>query len=138
MLSKEDRGHVTKLTAAIVTEFDTLDKAEPEQKSFQDSVESIGAALHELEILCGIQFFRGPAEIAVESAPEVATRAAAPSSAAQLGVEDFFKQVADGVVKAQQDLDIRSEEYLRNRSPISAPAVFRIPKVTAEFTLGAE
>lgn len=53
-------------------------------------------------------------------------------------IDKFFEEVTRGVVEAQRDLDAKSEEYLRKRSPISMPAVFRIPRVSAEFTLNAE
>ena len=53
-------------------------------------------------------------------------------------IQNFFQQVAQGVVRAQQSLDRESEKYLNGRPLISLPTVFRIPKVTAEFMLAAE
>ena len=51
-------------------------------------------------------------------------------------IQDFFQQVAAGVIKAQQDLDQKSQNYLDGKPVV--PTVFRIPKVTAEFMLAAE
>ena len=61
-------------------------------------------------------------------------------------IQVFFQQVADGVIAAQEHLDKESMAYLKGRAraqerngiAIAPPAAFRIPKVSAEFTLAAE
>ena len=58
----------------------------------------------------------------------------------------FFQQVADGVIEAQEHLDRESKRYLIDRAKaqqedgltVAPAAAFRIPKVSAEFTLAAE
>ena len=54
--------------------------------------------------------------------------------------QEFFQQVADGVVKAQRSLDTVSAGYLADarRQPHVLPSVFRIPKVSAEAKFALE
>jgi len=64
-------------------------------------------------------------------------KGAAPATAGEepedLDISDFFQSVGQGLVAAQEDLDDRTLKSLRKPRPHAAPAVYRIPKVTAEI-----
>lgn len=53
---------------------------------------------------------------------------------------DFFKKVADGFIKAQQNLDAASAQYLTavSNQPHALPSVFRIPRVSADVKFALE
>ena len=53
---------------------------------------------------------------------------------------EFFKKVADGFVRAQQDLDAASAQYLAavSKQPHALPSVFRIPRVAADVKFALE
>jgi len=55
------------------------------------------------------------------------------SSERRFDLERFFKEVGNGVVKAQRYLDIESRDYLQHREPHTPASTFRIPKASAEF-----
>ncbi len=48
-------------------------------------------------------------------------------------IEDFFTQVGDGMVAAQDELDRQSFAYNRDRPEGALPSAYRIPKVQAEI-----
>ncbi len=48
-------------------------------------------------------------------------------------IEEFFDQVGEGMIKAQQQLDRESATYNAARPRAVLPASFRIPKVSAEI-----
>jgi|SRR5947209_8992594 len=52
-----------------------------------------------------------------------------------LPIDEFFDQVGEGVVKAQQKMDLRSLDYVKGVAgqPNILPSLFRIPKVSADL-----
>ncbi len=48
-------------------------------------------------------------------------------------ISEFFEEVGQGIVSAQQQLDQQSVEYNNARSSVAPPTSFRIPKVDAEI-----
>lgn len=66
----------------------------------------------------------------LEKGAEPATPGEEPED---LDISDFFQSVGQGLVAAQEDLDDRTLNSLRKPRPHAAPAVYRIPKVTAEI-----
>jgi len=81
-----------------------------------------------------------PAEAAAGERGEPSARATTDASARETTLKDFFSQVAGGMVEAQKSLDAQSLEYIRAAGNGSAgaplPALFRIPKVSAEISFG--
>lgn len=53
---------------------------------------------------------------------------------------DFFMKVSDGFIRAQQNLDAASAQYLAavSKQPHALPSVFRIPRVTADVKFALE
>lgn len=53
---------------------------------------------------------------------------------------EFFKKVSEGFIKAQQNLDAASAQYLAavSEQPHALPSVFRIPRVTADVKFALE
>ena len=53
-------------------------------------------------------------------------------------ISDFFEDIGAGVVAAQEHLDNQTRAYLENRSDLSVPSLFRIPKASAEIHFSIE
>src|SRR5215213_1624144 len=53
---------------------------------------------------------------------------------------EFFKKVADGFIRAQENLDAASARYLTavSKQPHALPSVFRIPRVAADVKFALE
>lgn len=63
-----------------------------------------------------------------------------PTEAQQASLENFFDDVSESLVSAQQTLDEKSRLYIReaeNNSHVQ-PSVFRIPKASAKFQFAME
>lgn len=78
----------------------------------------------------------------VRSAIREASRAVAELErrvpGAEMSIDDFFREIGDGMVAAQQSLDRRSREYLEAGPEHAIPSVYRIPKVQAELSFALE
>lgn len=59
---------------------------------------------------------------------------------AKSNLDEFFVSVANGYIRAQQNLDTASAEYLRMSlgQPHVLPSIFKIPKLTAEVKFALE
>jgi len=57
---------------------------------------------------------------------------------AEMRISDFFESVGEGVVAAQERLDQRSKNYLATKPELALPALFRIPKASAEIHFAIE
>lgn len=81
------------------------------------------------------------ANVAVhEVLPVAADLAAAAQEPVPFEFGEFFKKVADGFIRAQQNLDAASAQYLTavSRQPHALPSVFRIPRVAADVKFALE
>lgn len=78
------------------------------------------------------------ANVAVQEVLPAAAAAAQDPIPFEFG--DFFKKVADGFIRAQQNLDAASAQYLTavSKQPHALPSVFRIPRVAADVKFALE
>ena len=67
-----------------------------------------------------------------------ASRAPVPPEGTEMRISDFFESVGEGVVAAQERLDQRSKSYLATKPELALPALFRIPKASAEIHFAIE
>jgi hypothetical protein len=61
-----------------------------------------------------------------------------PGATVATDIATFFQTVGEGVVTAQERLDRKSGEYIRNREEHALPSVFRIPKAAAEISFAMQ
>ena len=75
-----------------------------------------------------------------EAAHESIRASSAPEKPEPVEITKFFTRVAQGLVTAQQNLDDQSKEYLMQvaAQPHALPAIFRIPKVSAEMKFAVD
>lgn len=81
------------------------------------------------------------ANLAVQEVlPAAAGVAAAATDPVPFEFGEFFKKVADGFIRAQQNLDAASAQYLTavSKQPHALPSVFRIPRVAADVKFALE
>jgi hypothetical protein len=80
------------------------------------------------------------ANLAVRQILPAAVTTAAPPEPAIFDFDEFFEKVADGFIKAQQNLDAASAQYLAavSKQPHALPSVFRIPRVAADVKFALE
>jgi hypothetical protein len=74
-------------------------------------------------------------EESFHQAAAVMKAATPPAGPPAVDISDFFGNISAGLVRAQRNLDDQSSDYLKTvaAQPHALPAIFRIPKVSAEL-----
>ena len=82
------------------------------------------------------------ANVAVQEVlpPTPAAEVAAAEEPVPFEFGEFFEKVSDGFIRAQQNLDAASAQYLAavSQQPHALPSVFRIPRVAADVKFALE